>query len=122
MTAYAVVPNFMGHAEFLKSFARDVRCIKDTELVANFDQHPRHTRGGVGFRLHNDSFVSRDSHRINAQTIDLHFSQDGIRGRFRDGFARDSGFGDHFLSGGWFRRASISTNSSVSLRSSAVSL
>jgi len=72
-------------------------CIR-AELIAGLHQHPRNTIDAIWLWLHYNAFARCYVHRINTQSLDLHFAQNKTGGPFRQRFPRESGFAAHSFS------------------------
>jgi hypothetical protein len=89
---------FMGNAEFFEAPAGNISSVHSAELIAGLHQHPRNTIDAIWLWLHYNAFARCYVHRINTQSLDLHFAQNKTGGPFRQRFPRESGFAAHSFS------------------------
>src|SRR5438874_1777004 len=72
------MPQLMGDAEPLKTFAGDVRGIEDSENIAMPKQHAGHTVGSVWLGSDLDIAAGGDGEGVDRQGRDSFFSQERL--------------------------------------------
>ena len=74
-----VVPDLMGHREFLEALVVNVGGICDAEHSIDVEKHSGGPAGGCRERLHVDVELPRNRERIDRQVVDLEFTEELFR-------------------------------------------